>query len=60
MRKEGYYGDGRIYSAISAIFNVRIRVIMPGGIQFEEGDATAPVIEIGYVGHIHYISIHRE
>ncbi|KAA6362897.1 MAG: hypothetical protein EZS28_041576 [Streblomastix strix] len=57
MRQQGYYGDGRLFPAICALYRVRVRVLMPGGIVFKDGDPTYPVIELVYIGHIHYVSI---
>ncbi|KAA6382923.1 MAG: hypothetical protein EZS28_021549, partial [Streblomastix strix] len=59
MIQQGYYGDGRLFPAICAIYRVRVRVLMPGGIVFEDGDPTYPMIELGCIGHIHYVSIQR-
>ncbi|KAA6374110.1 MAG: hypothetical protein EZS28_030363 [Streblomastix strix] len=60
MRNDGYYGDGRLFAAICAKFGVRIRIRMIGEVVFDEGDASAPIVELGYIGHIHYVSIRRE
>ncbi|KAA6359619.1 MAG: hypothetical protein EZS28_044854, partial [Streblomastix strix] len=59
MRYQGYYGDGRLFPAICALYRVRVRVLMPGGIVFEDRDPTYPMIELGYIGHIQYVSIQR-
>ncbi|KAA6370417.1 MAG: hypothetical protein EZS28_034057 [Streblomastix strix] len=60
MRNDGYYGDGRLFAAICAKFGVRIRIRMIGEVVFDEGDASAPIVELGYIGHINYVSIRRE
>ncbi|KAA6382930.1 MAG: hypothetical protein EZS28_021543 [Streblomastix strix] len=59
MRQYGYSGDGRLFPAICALYRVRVRVLMSGGKLFEDANPIYPVIELGYIGHIHYVSIQR-
>ncbi|KAA6384402.1 MAG: hypothetical protein EZS28_020072 [Streblomastix strix] len=60
MRDDGNFEDERMFAAIYAKFSVRFRIKMIGEVVFDEGDASAPIVELGYFGHVHYISICRE
>ncbi|KAA6375280.1 MAG: hypothetical protein EZS28_029193 [Streblomastix strix] len=60
MKNDGEYDDQRIFGAICDLYNIKIRIRMPGNIEFEDGKEGKPVIELGYVGHIHYVSIRRD
>ncbi|KAA6398867.1 MAG: hypothetical protein EZS28_005609 [Streblomastix strix] len=57
MQQNGEYGDGRIFRAICNLYHVRIRIRMINNVTFEQGDDHDPIIEIGYVSRMHYVSI---
>ncbi|KAA6370485.1 MAG: hypothetical protein EZS28_033988 [Streblomastix strix] len=57
MQQNGEYGDRRLFRAICNLYHVRIRIRMVNNVTFEQGDDHDPIIEIGYVSRIHYVSI---
>ncbi|KAA6361209.1 MAG: hypothetical protein EZS28_043263 [Streblomastix strix] len=60
MKNDGEYGDVRIFGAICDLYNIKIKIGKPVNIVFEDGKEGKPVIELAYVGHIHYISIRKD
>ncbi|KAA6386257.1 MAG: hypothetical protein EZS28_018215 [Streblomastix strix] len=60
MKNNGESGDGRIFGVICDLYNIKIRIRMPGNIEVEDGKEGKPVIELSYEGHIHYVYIRKD
>ncbi|KAA6362613.1 MAG: hypothetical protein EZS28_041860, partial [Streblomastix strix] len=57
MSNDGVYGDGRIFGPICDLFHIRLRIRMIGNVIMEHGRETDPIVDLGYIGRIHYVSV---
>lgn len=58
MSNDGIYRDGMIFGPICDLFHIRLRIRMIGNVIKEQGRETNPVVDLGYIGRIHYVSVH--
>ncbi|KAA6369494.1 MAG: hypothetical protein EZS28_034979, partial [Streblomastix strix] len=57
MSRDGEYGDGALFGAITNLFQVQLEIHMPGGVILREAENFHRILRVAYVGNIHYMSI---